>query len=223
MFRFQQAPAAAVEREYGNRFTGNRLHAVEYPRDEMVFSLIAVVNIAIVMIIRGTEAEDQADPAFVLFCQGFVFKKITDPISGSLDGKTAVFIDGIGTQQTVAWTDEMIRIGIDLKIISLAQEKVPIRPELVCLFPGQGNFMTTCISNHIGLRQGGPQKCNDHPVKPESLYELQHDPTGEGGIHEPNHRVVLVHILIPVDNTNSRPHTPRTMMPILPGRPGFLI
>ena len=59
ILRGQQCPAAAVENEDGVLLTGNGLHTVQHARNEVVVPLIAVVNVAVMMVIRGAQAQHQ--------------------------------------------------------------------------------------------------------------------------------------------------------------------
>ena len=90
MLRLQQAPAAAVQGEDGIVLQDDGLDAVELPLDVVIGALDAVVDIAVVVIVRGAQAEDEAQPALIVLGQGFVPQQVPDPIAGALDGEGAV-------------------------------------------------------------------------------------------------------------------------------------
>ena len=54
VFCCKQAPAALIQYKHRVGLTGNGLNAMEDTGNKMIFSLIAIVDVAIVMIVRHT-------------------------------------------------------------------------------------------------------------------------------------------------------------------------
>ena len=107
IFSGQQRPAAPVKDIYRIRLTGNWLDTVERARNIVVFSLISIVYIAIMVIIRSAEPENQAPATMKAMCEVFILKQIMQIVAGLFDEKTAVLMDRMGAQPAIAGTDEM--------------------------------------------------------------------------------------------------------------------
>ena len=73
----------------------------------MVLPLIAVVNIAVVVIVRGAQAQHKANAARVARRQSVILQQIVEAIVGIFDGKAAVRPDGIGAEPAVTGADEV--------------------------------------------------------------------------------------------------------------------
>lgn len=105
MLRDQKRPAAAVENVNRVCFTGDWLNTVKRAGDSVAFSVVAVVDVAVTVIVRGAEPENQAIAALELPGQLFILHQILQTVMGVLNEKTAVLPDRPGTEPAVAGTD----------------------------------------------------------------------------------------------------------------------
>jgi hypothetical protein len=91
----------------------------------MMCALVSIVNVAVMVVIRGTEPENHADTVVIIPGQFFVLQKIFDLIVGILDEKTAVLIDSKYTEPTVTGAYQMIRCRIYRDRLSCPDKHIP--------------------------------------------------------------------------------------------------
>ena len=164
ILRCHQAPAAAVECENRIGLAGNGLDTVQNAGNIMVFSLIAVVNITVVMIVRGAETKNQTLAALIVLSKNRILQQVLHPVVRALDGKAAALRDRINAQPAVTGADQMLRRDIDAAEILLSDEKISEGRIMPQFFPAYGDVVPPDIPGCEGPGAGRTQKTNDQAV-----------------------------------------------------------
>ena len=158
ILRGQQCPAAAVENEDGVLLTGNGLHTVQHARNEVVVPLIAVVNVAVMMVIRGAQAQHQTVSPGKTLRQLTILQQIPETVVRVLDGEAAVFPDAVGTEPTVTRADEVGGFGVKGHRLPGAGKEIPVGLEAPELGFRQLHAVAPGIGSHNEPGQAGAEK-----------------------------------------------------------------
>lgn len=78
VFRSQQTPIPFVQNENRVCFAGDGLNAVKNAGDKMIFTLITIIDVAIMVIIGYAEAKNQTGSTEIISGKGFILQEITD-------------------------------------------------------------------------------------------------------------------------------------------------
>ena len=130
MFRFKERPASTVERVNGVRFAADRLNAVELAGDHVIRALERVVDVAVVVIIGGAEAEYEDVAPLKFFGELRVLEKIRERVTRLLNVEARVVVETEDAQTRVARTDESLGRKIDV-VFARASEELAERSEFV--------------------------------------------------------------------------------------------
>ncbi len=125
--------------------------------DEMVFALKAVVNVPIVVIVRGAEPENQAIAALELAGQPPVLNQVLQPVGSAFDGEAAVLPDREGAEPAVAGADQAFRRLIHRHRRPAAQKKLSIGAKALFLFRRQRDVVSPGKAADHGAGQGRAQ------------------------------------------------------------------
>ena len=217
VLRSQQCPVASVQHIHGIVFTGNGLDAVEYAGNEVIFPLIAIVNVTIMMIVGCTQTKNQTIAAAEAICKVIVLQKITDAIVRVFDVKSAALLNRICAEPSVTRADEMRRGAVKRYAFSGTSKEIPKCPKIFQLCFGETNAVTLCIGSNDRVRPAGTQKGNHQSVSMAGHDAFQQKASGRSPIKKSDDAGGAAHNSTPIRRTASSPQ-PHSSIPILPGR-----
>ncbi len=175
MAGLHERPGTTIQRVDRICLASDGLDTVQLAGDVVILLLKAVVNVAVMVVIRGTEAENEAVAAAELRGQGFVVQKIAEAVMGALDGKAALLVDGKDRQEGIAWADQVLRGHVHGEIIPHTGKKGIEGAVFFHLTLLKRNAVLPHIPSNKGPREARTQERHRHAVGMGVQYAFQNE------------------------------------------------